>query len=177
MELDQDKLQAAIVTAAVNQLLGTEDFDGIVKKAIESRIDRLFAERVSAQINAAIDRAIEEGFEREYRPVNSFGTPVGTATTIRRELEQSITGYWTTRVDQNGKPTTDTYGDPLTRAEWLMTKAVGEDFAKMVRQNAVNVTGGLKDAMRGELRKNLDVVLGELFRVTSAQDKEEGRKR
>lgn len=175
MELDKDRLQSAIVTAAANQLLeNSEDLSWLVKKLVEARIDKIFADSASALIKASIDRAVEAGFEREYRRVDSFGIQKGETTTIRRELEASITGYWTTKVDTSGSPTSSSYNS-LTRAEWIMTKAVGEDFVKMVRQNAVNVTGALKDAMRGELRKNLDAVLGELFRVKSADDKAEGR--
>lgn len=174
MQIDQEKIQEAIVVAAVDDIF--RDWSPIkdVLKKVDDRIDKLFAEQASATIRAAIDTAIADGVDREYVRVDSWGRPQGEKTSIRQELEASITDYWNQRVDSAGKPTASTY-NATTRAQYLLIQAAGEDFHKLVKQNAISVTAALKDGLRGQLRSFVDQSLGELFRVQSHEDQAEGR--
>jgi cation transport regulator ChaB len=174
MELNQAAIEKAIVETAVNEVLGRWDPHKGIDAEIKKRIDKLFTERAEQQITAAINQAIEDGFDREYRRVDSWGQPQGQPTTIRKQLEDSISDYWNKKVDSNGKPTDSTYNG-TTRAQYVMVKACGEDFHKLVQQNAINVTAELKDALRAQLRGFVDETLKNLFKVATLQDKAEGR--
>lgn len=173
MELNQEKIESAIVREAANKIISDDALYERVKKDIDARVDRLFASRVDAEITAAIDDAIKAGFDREYTKRDSFGRATSHPTTISKELERMIGGYWSQRVDGAGKPTDSTYTTTHTRAEWLMGKMCAADFEKEMKQHVVNVGGALKDHLRAELGRTVNSLLSEVFKVNSLGDREE----
>lgn len=170
LNFNEEDLKTAIVERAASEFLDRDhDISGLVAKEINARIDRIFIERAEAQVRSAIDEAIINGFEREYQRVTSWGEPQGEKTSIKKELEKITDGYWNVKVDKNGLPTASMYGT-TTRAEFLMTQICAEDFSEAMKQSARNVAGALKDGLRGQLAKQMDGMLDELFRVKSLQD-------
>lgn len=170
MELDQKRIEDAIVQEVAERIIGEEELYNRVKNAVDQRIARHFKESADTQIQAAVEAAIREGFEHEYRRIDSFGRPEGAPTTIRAELEKAIGGYWNTMVDRQGKPTTDSYSAKMTRAEWLMTQLVASDFHGDMKQHVVNLGGALKDRLRQELHETVNKLLSEVFHVRSVGD-------
>ena len=177
IELDMKAVERGVIEELADRIMDEDKLSEAVRKDIDLRISALFAERVEVQIIAAIDHTMNEGFDREYQAVDSFGSQVGDKTTIRKRLARLTKEYWSARVDAHGKAKKDSYGTSMTRAEYTMMKACGEDFGKQLRQEAVNVTASLKDGLRKEFRQWIDSTLGDLFKVQSQMDKEEGRKR
>ncbi len=177
LELDMKAVERGVIEEIADRLMDEDQLSEAVRKDIDSRISVLFAERVEIQIVAAIDHAVNEGFDREYQAVDNFGSQVGDKTTIRKRLAKLTKEYWSARVDAHGKAEKDSYGTSMTRAEYTMMKACGEDFNKQLRQEAVNVTAALKDGLRNEFRQWIDSALGDLFKVQSQMDKDEGRRR
>lgn len=171
LNINEKDLMAAIVAKASDEILRQEDdLSEMVRQEVRSRVDKIFAERATQQIQAAIDLAVMKSFEQEYRRVTAFGEPEGQPTTIRKELEKTVGAYWSSRVDpRTGKPATSNY-DAVTRAEYLMTQICAEDFSAGIKQIALNVTGALKDGMRSQLGRHMDQMLEGLFRVKSLQD-------
>ena len=169
MELDTKRIEDAVVAEIAEKLIGEREIFESAKQAIASRVDRLWSERVEAEITAAAESAVTAGFEHEYRKVDSFGKPQGEKTTIGAELEKLISGYWSQRVDRDGK-TTDSKWHTTTRAEWLMAKMCADDFKSRLQQRVVDVSGSLKDAFRKELNATVDRLLSEVFRVRSVDD-------
>lgn len=174
MELNQARIEDAIVAEVAARMVDNDVLYERVRDAVNRRIEKLFVDQVDAQINAAVDAAVKEGFSREYQRVSSFGEPVGERTTIREQLEKQIGGYWNTKVDRQGKPATG-YGADLTRAEWHMTQLVAADFKGEMKQHVANVAGGLKDRLRSELHGTVNRLLTELFHVNTPGDKAAGR--
>lgn len=176
MELNQERIEAAIVTEMADRIAADEGFSQRIQTAVDNRISELFQEHADTQIRNAIDAAIKEGFDREYTRVNGWGEREGSPTTIRKELEKVIGNYWNQKVDKNGKPST--YSE-LTRAEWLMSKMVADDFNGQMKQHIVNVGGALKDQLRESLHGTVNELLTQVFRVNSHGDrkieKAEGR--
>lgn len=170
LNINEEDLKAAIVTRAAEDLVNDEHLSGLVAKEVKARVDKIFIDRAEAQIAAAIDDAIKAGFEREYQRVSPWGEPTGPKTSIQKELDKLVSGYWNARVDTHGKPTENSYGTSMTRAEFLMTKICAQDFSEAMKQSALNVTGALKDGLRNQMAKHMDDLLGELFRVRSLQD-------
>lgn len=170
MQINQEKIEQAIVEQVVDNITNEDNFVHRVQKAVDTRINALFAERADAVINAAIDDAIRNGFDREYCRVTSWGEKDGAPTTIRKQLEKVIGDYWNTRVDKNGKPITNSYDSSITRAEWIMSKIVADDFNSQMKQHVVNIAGGLKDNLRRSLHETVNELLSGVFRVKSVDD-------
>lgn len=109
------------------------------------------------------------GFEREYQKVDRWGSKVGDSTSVKKELERIVGTYWSERVDSKGNRTDSNYNS-MSRAEFLMLKICADDFSKAVQESATNVTGALKDGLRNQLGKQMDIMLSGLFNVKSLQD-------
>lgn len=170
LNISEDDLKKAIVEKAANDLLNhDDDLSSMVSKEVSRRIQKIFVERVDAQIAAAVDEAVQNGFDTEYQRVNNWGQPEGEKTTIRAQLDKMIGGYWTTKVDmKSGKPS-DGYST-TTRAEYLMTKICAENFSEEMKKHATNIAGHLKDGLRSQMAGVMDGILDQLFRVKSLQD-------
>jgi len=174
VELDQTRIEDAIVREVADKIIGEDALYDRVKRAVDARIDIHFKNVADAQIQAAIEAAVARGFEHEYCRIDSFGKRDGQPTTIRAELERVIAGYWNAKVDRAGKPSSG-YGSDITRAEWMMTQLVAADFQGEMKQHVVNLGGTLKDKLRAELHETVNKLLSEVFHVRSADD--EARRR
>lgn len=175
MELNQEKIQEAVVQQIASDFAEYESLATEVNREITSRLDKLFKERVEDIIHGKINAMMEDGFNHEYQKIDTFGRPNGEPTTVAKELERLISNYWTQRVNsKSGKPTEDSYNS-ISRAEFVILQACGEGFAKDLKQNAINVVGQLKDGLRAELKAWTDRTLNELFKVNSADDQAKKR--
>lgn len=163
LNINENDLKDAIVQKASDEILSQDgDLSGVIRQEVKSRLDKIFKDRAEAQIQAEIDAAIEAGFEREYQRVNPWGEPEGEKTSIRKELDKLVDGYWSARVDpRSGKPTDSSYTF-VTRAQYLMTQICAEDFSEKMKQSAQNITGALKDGLRGQMAKQMDGMLDDL---------------
>lgn len=171
LNINEEDLKNAIVQKATDEILSNDaDLSDVIQLEVKKRINAIFVERAEAQIEAAINEAISGAFDSEYQRVTSWGLPDGPTTTIRKQLEKTVSGYWQAKVDaKTGKPSTSDYSN-VTRAEYLMTTICAEDFSAAMKQSALNVTGALKDGLRNQIGKQMDVLLNDLFRIKSLQD-------
>ena len=171
IELDPKAIQKAVVADVADHFINENrgDLRDRITKEIDARIGKIFAEKVEEILDAEIAKTIENGFDRTYQAVDSFGHPKGEPTTIRQRLSKLTGDYWSTKVGSNGKPTESQYNS-MSRAEYVMIQACGKDFAEQLKQEAVNVASSLKDGLRAELRKWIDTTLSQLFKVRSADD-------
>jgi hypothetical protein len=170
LKLNEEELKKAIVEQAVEQLVQSEDsLDGMIRKEVLARVNKAFDERANVQIQAVIDEVIATGFEREYQKVTSWGDKDGQPTTIKKELEKIVNGYWSTKVDQRTGKASDSYGS-VTRAEYTMTQLCGQALTEEMSKNMASVTGALKDGLRKKLAEHMDQMLGGFFNVKSLQD-------
>ena len=169
MEIDKAGIEAAIVRQVADEFIGDEELISRVRTATNERVDRFFREAAEAQIQATVEAAIRDGFDREYCAVTSWGERQGAPTTIRKQLERVIAGYWNETVDKSGKPSSG-YSDKLTRAEWLMSKMCAADFKGNLEQHVVNIGSVLKDKLRAELHDTVNKLLSQVFHVKSIED-------
>lgn len=169
MQINQERIEKAIIAEAVSTIINEEEFIGKVRHAVDARIDKLFKDKADAQIDAAINDAIRNGFDREYCRVTSWGEREGEPTTIRKELDRVIGNYWNQQVDSSGKPASQ-YNAKMTRAEWVMSQIVADDFNAQMKQHIVNVGGHLKDHLRHSLHETLNELLSSVFKVRSIED-------
>lgn len=169
MELNTERIEAAIIAEVSEKILSDDDIFARAKEAVKQRVDTLWKETVREKLQSEIDAIVLRGLDHSYRRVDSFGVPVGEATTVRAELERMIGGYWSTRVDRNGKPSDSSYGT-TSRAEWQMTQLVAANFSDEMKQHIINLGGSLKDGLRAELHSTVNKLLSETFHVNSLQD-------
>ena len=169
MEIDKTSIEAAIVRQVADEFIGDEELISRVRKATNERVDKFFREAAEAQIQATVEAAIRDGFDKEYCAVTSWGERTGTPTTIRKQLERIIAGYWNETVGKDGKPPSG-YNEKLTRAEWLMAKMCAADFKGDMEQHVVNVGSVLKDKFRAELHDTVNKLLSQVFHVKSTED-------
>lgn len=171
MELNQERIENAIVAEVAHKLIGDDALYERVKRAVDVRIETLWKETAEQRIRSEVELAIADGFEKTYRKVDSFGRAEGEPTTIRAELEKLISGYWNQRVDRQGKPTDSSYSS-TTRAEWMMLQLVAADFQGEMKQHVINLGGSLKDALRKELHETVNLLLSDVFHVKTLGDKQ-----
>ncbi|WP_134613007.1 hypothetical protein [Pseudomonas aeruginosa] len=170
LNINEESLKTAIVAQVADQLLREDgDLSGLVAKEVKKRIDKIFDERAMAQVEKAIDETVQNCFERDYQRVTAWGQPEGEPTSIRKELERTVSGYWSAKVDPRTGRADGGYNS-VTRAEYLMTQICAEDFSKQMKDSAVNITGHLKDGLRNQMGKVMDDILSGLFKVKSLQD-------
>lgn len=172
MELNQERIEAAIIAEVADRIIGEDELFDRVRKAVDDRISNLFKDHADAQIRSAIDAAITDGFEREYVKINSWGEREGEPTTIRKELEKVIGNYWNQKVNRHGQASSYHSDNDVTRAEWLMSKMVADDFNGQMKQHVVNLGGALKDQLRESLHGTVNELLTKVFHVNSAGDRE-----
>ena len=173
LTLDNAAIMEAVVSRLVDEFMRTDDqlYDE-VEKRIPGKIDTLFLKHVEPRIQQELDRALADVFHKEYQKRTAWGEKDGEKTTISKELEKLMSGFWAQTVDKDGKP--NTYAK-LTRAEYTMAKVLGDDFNKQTERYLVQAAAWLKDGMRDHLRGEVDKMLANLFHVKSAQDQAEGR--
>ena len=171
LNINEEDLKAAIVERAADEILKQDDdLTSMISKEVKSRLDKIFIDRAEAQIEAAIDHAVQTAFDREYQRVTSWGEADGPKTSIRAQIDKVITGYWSEQVNaKSGKPDSG-YGDKVTRAEFLVTQMCAKDFSQQMRNDAIQITGALKDGLRNQMAKVMDDMLSTLFHVKSLQD-------
>lgn len=173
LTFDNAALMEAVVERVVDQFMRTdEDLYAEVEKRIGKKIDALFIASVEPRIKQEIDKALVDVFHREYQKRTVWGEREGEKTTISKELERLMSGFWAETVNKDGKP--DQYSK-LTRAEFTMAKVLGEDFTKQTERYLIQSAAWLKDGVRDHLRGEVDKMLANLFHVKSAQDTAEGR--
>lgn len=170
LNINEKELKDAIAERAADEILKEADLTGMIAEEVKSRMDKIFIDRAQAQIEAAIDHAVQNAFDREYQRVTSWGEAEGSKTSIRAQIDKVINGYWSEQVSaKTGKPDTG-YGDKVTRAEYLVTQMCAKDFSEQMRQDALNITGALKDGLRNQMAAVMDEMLNKLFHVKSLQD-------
>lgn len=171
LNIDEATLQDAIVDRAADQIVADmPDVSGCIRKAVDSRIDKIFRDTAERVIASRVEAAINDALNREYFKTDSFGQKSGPATTIAKQLERIVTDYWSERVDAKGVPTSNSYGTNMSRAEYIMAQVCAKDFSEQMRLAAVSVTAALKDGFRAQMAGHVDKLLDELFRVKSLQD-------
>lgn len=158
--------EAVIEMAATKIVNEFANFDALYKKveiALEARIDKLFAERINDLVEDALNKQLDGAMRRTIQPVDIFGDPVGEPTTIQDTLAAKAKEFWTAKVDDDGKvPKRDGYyhkNRRQTRAEYMLGKVVADEFAALVKANAVAISEAFKEAVRADLHKQIDTHL------------------
>lgn len=171
MELNIERIEASIIEDAVDRLIREDELSSRVSDMLKARIDNIFNRRVTEEIESAIQKAIDNGFDHDYQKVDNWGKPVGGPTTLRKELDRQVASYWQTKVNRQGQPDT-TYNNKYTRAEYIMLQMMHRDLDVELSKVVVNIAGTAKDTLRGALHGHINQLLSTAFSVKSLDDQE-----
>jgi hypothetical protein len=177
MEFNIEKLEQSIIDKVSEEIIGNIDLSSAISSRVEKEMDKRITAGVGKALDGILQKALDDGFDHAYTPVDTFGRPSGETTTIRQQLERQVNNYWTERVDKNGKKTDSSYSS-ISRAEYIMLTVAADGFSNEMKQHMVQIGSHLKDSLRSELRKTLDQLLTEVFHVKSLgdQNKSEGER-
>ena len=178
MQIDTEKLNEMVTEKVSNELFNMyhDGWKQTIVSRIERQIDAIIEETAHKTIKDTVERITTDAFHTTYQPIDPFGRACGTPTSIAETLEKATRDYWSMKVDRNGNPTNDTYGQKSTRAEHFIAKAMGENIDKTLDQAViVELAAKVKDAIRSNLRDAIDQKLAAVFNVRTHVDREEGR--
>lgn len=181
MNIDIEKVGELVAQQVSNEVFNAYH-DGWSQRIIErvnDRIDALINATATETINARVAKITEDAFFAPYQPVSPFGQPVGEVTTIAASLEKATRDYWLQKVDHKGVPKEGpSYGEKLvSRADWFVAKAMSQSIEETIDKDLiVTIAAKVKDTVRAELRYKVDTILGDIFRVQSADDQAEKRR-
>lgn len=136
------------ITADYKQT-GEESWDDIpLSKVVDKKIEVAMGnmvEKMSGKIHDRIDRImdakIEEIFTTPFQRTDKWGAKIGEPTAIRDSIYADATSYWTTKVDNQGKPSSGGYGDTTVErsvfyARKVMTEVYDKELVKTVKEMA-----------------------------------------
>lgn len=167
-KLDQERLEKAIIDQAVDRIYGDEEsIYQRIRNEVDHRIDVAITKGLSAQIETTLNAIMERALDTEIQPVNMWGEREGKPTTVRAALHDRAKAFWQEKVDREGKASN--YGG-VPRYEHVLGVITAKEFDAQIKQNIVNIAGAIKDAVRADFYKQVDVKLNEFFKVTSADD-------
>lgn len=169
IKVDQKAIEREVTNHVIDWFMDEEKILDKIRNGLETRMDKVFAEKAEALVESVAENAFKSAFERSFQKTNGFGQAIGDPTTIKTELERMAGDYWSQKVGKDGKPTDSNY-HATSRAEWMMAQICADDFSKLMKQSAQNVTGALKDGLRVNMANQMDSLLDNLFKIKSLQD-------
>lgn len=114
IDIDDENLDKKVIEAAAAQLLSqlsmTARYGGTVVDMINDKLSEIVAARVEAML------------DREITQVDRFGDAVpGPKKTFRDVFADTAEKFLESRVDNQGRPTTDSFYSKNTRLEYLLS--------------------------------------------------------
>lgn len=125
MKLEDIGITKEDILQKVSEML-VEELNASARKRIAEFVNDEVKSQVRAQVSAIITDTARKTFDGTFQPVNHFGEKAGEPTTIRDLFVSQAKEWWTLKVDCNGKPTTDSWGNKLTMAQYHAKEAISE---------------------------------------------------
>lgn len=168
VKLDQEKLEAAIIRQAVDQIYGDDDrIYERVRQEVEQRVSKAIEIGLAGEIEKAINSIMEKALDTEVTPTNIWGEREGKPTTIRAALHERAKDFWQEKVNDKGEKST--YGGK-PRYEYVLSLVAANEFGTQIKQNAASIAGAIKDSVREGFYKQVDEKLNEFFKISSLDD-------
>jgi len=172
--LSQEEIREQILERAARKLADDAASSGYVGDRVGRLIDKRVDEAIGAKITSKIDDLLNDRLEsmltQPIQPVDIYGQAAGQPISIRDTLNEKSKDFWSKLVDKSGKELSSSSGyydkqGAKTRAEWMVGKFVSEAFIDLVKQNAVNIIGAMKEQLRDEAVASVDKHLDALVKV------------
>ena len=138
LEYDAQRMFDAIASKAVAVIVKACGDD--IRKAVGESVQK----QIDEKVGAVIDQTLEEGIQQ----YDSWGTAVGSATTLKALIGKAGQDYLGQRVNERGEA--NSYGDKSTRLDFIVKK---------------NVESVIDYKMQGDIKKAVELA------VTQAQSK------
>lgn len=149
-EITKDELINLAAEKLADQHGDMEEIGSTAKRIIEERVKDVFSQKVDKLVTDALTKALNETLTKQYQPVDMWGEPVGTPTTIRDQLTQRARTFWDESVDEHGKPT-QWGGKP--RHEHVYKQIAKQEFERALKDNAETIVAQFKAAILSDAVK------------------------
>ena len=111
-------LREDILEGVINQI--ADGLDEQIDRQIRYSIETLIDTRVQEMLEKKISGVVDQYLAREFTPVDQWGEPKGPSTSVQDMLARTLTDWWTTKVDREGRP--NNYGSDTVRAQYFASK-------------------------------------------------------
>ena len=169
INLDVEAIQKQAIEQAVGELV--DGMHEVVKEAVRNEVSNHFAETATGLVDEAIQSVVDQGMHAEFQRMDKWGRPGDEPpTTIAKILEEQSQNYWGCIVNPRTGEKHSYGASKCTRAEYLVSRAMGETFKELVEQQAINAAGQFKDQLRDSLAKSINATVDNLIKVKSLGD-------
>lgn len=131
-------------------------FADVVDKKINTVIGNLIESmkpKIQERIDTIMGEQINKVFTEPFQPVTQWGEKKGDPITIRDLIANEAHGYWTTVVDDSGKPNASGYGNKTPRSVYYAKQVMTEHYNK-------ELVGEVKK-MASEMKAMIPVTIAE----------------
>lgn len=133
----------------IDEFKPDESISVYTRGKIDQRIDAIFKDRVNDLIDSKIEQIMDEAFSIQITPIDQWGDPQGKPFTIRERMYEQATAFWGEKVDDSGKKYTGYNSNKyITRAQFMIEKAVKGEIEKAVKLSAEEATVIFRTALK-----------------------------
>lgn len=123
--------------------------DKVINRLV-SNLTAKFADQAKAQLNAALAVAIEAkatelvdaAIEQPFQKTNTWGEPIGPATTLRELIDEKIKAFLTARVDSYPRNTPQSYIQNLVGNK--VAQEMEKEFKEAIQQGKEQLLAAVK---------------------------------
>lgn len=134
------------------------------RKALINEFRSKFADKIEAAVGEAVREVIAQSFDSVFQPVDNMGRANGDPTTVRNLIIASTTEWWKQKVDSQGKPYTNSWGqeDKLTMAAYHAKKATEEVVKGELASQLSEITTAAKKQFQDSMAATLSGMVKKL---------------
>ena len=166
IELDQEKIEGAVIEQAVAEIVATF-FGGDHEWDLQERIRRILETKTIEHCDAVVKPVIEDGIKAfTFNATNRFGEGGEKPTTLTEYIVGLADSYLNTHVDYQGKEISkDAYGwkDKQSRLTYMIQEHLQYSIATAMK-NAVsqvikNIAPALAETCKAQIKSVTDDIL------------------
>lgn len=159
MELDEQKIQEAVVHQTVEELVHKFYRD----EDLRDQIRHLVTEVVRGAIDSQVKETVLNGINVLTFPhTNSFGERKGQERTLREYIDELIQQFLKEQVDSEGCVKTSAYGDKESRIKWLIRKELGKHLDQSIKGAMAQIRNQMSATIAEIVKAEIDKAVGKL---------------
>ncbi len=162
MNIDQSKIEDAVIAQAVEQIVQGTNEDYQFKQSILKRVGEIITEKVQSQV----DGFLRDGLSSlTFKDTNTHGEKKGPDKTLLEFVDDRITKHLSDLVDSNGKKT-DSWGssDRQSRLGWIIQLAAEKEIKKHVETLATEMRGEIAKSIMGLTCGKINAAFADVLR-------------
>lgn len=141
-----------------------------ITNSLESRANEILEKKMKSLENDISDRlnkVIEEFLETPKDITDMWGDIIHRDVTVKSILKESCANYLEQKVDSNGNPTKNNYGNNITRVEYVVRRAVEGDLSYAIKRVTDEITKKIKEKVTDEVKTQIGKKLSDAIGIDS----------